>query len=595
MIFRCPHCESENEIRDSLIPEYGCWCGCKICKKAIMLSTKGVVTQSDTPQKVDSQQSINNLKLEAPQDANDIGSAKYIGKLRARKSSSYVTDLANTKYEVVGFDQNKLRDTDYIPKIVNVRVMPKGASGYNNTSNYFVFDQNLYFNTNDINKKTMISFCEVIKEKRIKSAGLAENTIMKSEYFEQDNASDITEISQFANIQEMTGLEFENLVQKLLIAMGFDVDITKQSGDGGIDLVAYNNQPLLEGKYIIQCKRWSATVGEPPIRDLYGVVTHSSANKGVLITNSSFTKSAIEFSLNKPIELIDGNKLNQLLYKYKLINTDVNTHVLTSNFDEDDELKEKLNILSGLIKSDNNISLIIRLVQLQIHSIWYGTLSKLSKLNMIIEAENNINTIIAICNKYKDLRYYFIKHISYSQLGYIKTIQGDLAKAITLYINATHFQKYLPAHDDDICCYKKETYSSCKSFVIRNLLNVLSLSRFLVSSNMYSKILSEHKKLLSDFVEYEYEMPVRAINPYYNFLKSDWKSRTFYILNYDAESLDPAQIVSDSAYGDSYNCNYSCHLMDLAHLFEKFNYDDKLFSITEDQKKYQRKAVDLIY
>ena len=36
--------------------------------------------------------------------------------------------------------------------------------------------------------------------------------------------------------------------------MGFYVETTKASGDGGIDLIVYNNQSILSGKYIIQCK-----------------------------------------------------------------------------------------------------------------------------------------------------------------------------------------------------------------------------------------------------------------------------------------------------------------------------------------------------
>lgn len=31
---------------------------------------------------------------------------------------------------------------------------------------------------------------------------------------------------------------------------GFSIETTKASGDGGIDLVAHNNQPVLSGKYI---------------------------------------------------------------------------------------------------------------------------------------------------------------------------------------------------------------------------------------------------------------------------------------------------------------------------------------------------------
>lgn len=120
------------------------------------------------------------------------------------------------------------------------------------------------------------------------------------------------------NINQLSGIEFEKVCQKLVEKMGFDTEITKASGDGGIDLIAYNHQPLLSGKYIIQCKRYSGSVGEPIIRDLYGVVTSERANKGILMTTGYFTKSAISFAEGKPIELIDGEKMQYLLCEYGL-------------------------------------------------------------------------------------------------------------------------------------------------------------------------------------------------------------------------------------------------------------------------------------
>lgn len=114
----------------------------------------------------------------------------------------------------------------------------------------------------------------------------------------------------------ISGIEFEKICQVLVEKMGFTAEITKASGDGGIDIIAYNHQPLLSGKYIIQCKRYSGSVGEPIIRDLYGVVTSERANKGILMTTGSFTKQAIAFAEGKPIELINGDMLHDLILKY---------------------------------------------------------------------------------------------------------------------------------------------------------------------------------------------------------------------------------------------------------------------------------------
>jgi restriction system protein len=121
----------------------------------------------------------------------------------------------------------------------------------------------------------------------------------------------------------LKGWEFENLIDKLVRAMGFHTEDRKRGPDGGIDILALKDEPLLQGKYVIQCKRHSNPVGVEVIRDLYGVVHSTNANKGILITNSTFTDAAIEFSIDKQLELIDGAKLHSLLDEYELLESSI--------------------------------------------------------------------------------------------------------------------------------------------------------------------------------------------------------------------------------------------------------------------------------
>jgi restriction system protein len=97
--------------------------------------------------------------------------------------------------------------------------------------------------------------------------------------------------------------------------MGYQTELTKYTGDGGIDIFARSSQPIVGGKIIVQCKRYApqVTVGEPVLRDLYGLVISSGANKGLVVTTSSFTPAAVQFALGKPLELIDGDLLTSLM------------------------------------------------------------------------------------------------------------------------------------------------------------------------------------------------------------------------------------------------------------------------------------------
>ena len=63
------------------------------------------------------------------------------------------------------------------------------------------------------------------------------------------------------------------------------------------------------GKVVIQAKRYSHTVGVSAVRDLFGTMNHEGANKGILVTTSSYGPDAYDFIKGKPIELIDGGGL----------------------------------------------------------------------------------------------------------------------------------------------------------------------------------------------------------------------------------------------------------------------------------------------
>ncbi|TMB94458.1 MAG: restriction endonuclease [Chloroflexi bacterium] len=113
--------------------------------------------------------------------------------------------------------------------------------------------------------------------------------------------------------KDRSGLSFESKCLKIMHDMGLRAELTRTTADGGIDIVAFNEQPIMRGKYIIQCKDWTNPVGEPVLRDLLGVVHAEDAVKGVLITSGTFTAAARRFAEGKRLELIDGREFGALM------------------------------------------------------------------------------------------------------------------------------------------------------------------------------------------------------------------------------------------------------------------------------------------
>ncbi|MEU4235659.1 restriction endonuclease [Nonomuraea sp. NPDC026600] len=119
-----------------------------------------------------------------------------------------------------------------------------------------------------------------------------------------------------SDLLEMDPLQFEVLVAELFAAMGFQTETTVRSGDGGVDVVATDPDPIRGGRIIIQAKRYSATIQPSVVRDLYGTLVHEGASKGILITTSGFGPGSREFAENKPLTLIDGVELGRLLARH---------------------------------------------------------------------------------------------------------------------------------------------------------------------------------------------------------------------------------------------------------------------------------------
>ena len=113
----------------------------------------------------------------------------------------------------------------------------------------------------------------------------------------------------------LTPGEFEKLVANLFKANGHQAQVLGGSADHGVDVVVLSNE---NEKWIIQCKRYNGSVGEPVVRDLYGAMGHEGAQRAYLVTTGSFTTQAKEWAVGKPIVLYDGLTLVRLIKSTKL-------------------------------------------------------------------------------------------------------------------------------------------------------------------------------------------------------------------------------------------------------------------------------------
>jgi restriction system protein len=129
---------------------------------------------------------------------------------------------------------------------------------------------------------------------------------------------------------------FERLSQRLLREAGFtQVVVTGQSGDGGIDgFGTLQINPLVSFKVLFQCKRYSKSVSPSHVRDFRGAMS-GRADKGIIVTTGTFTAEARREASRDgapPIELIDGEKLLDMLEKLELGLKPVTTYEVEDAF-----------------------------------------------------------------------------------------------------------------------------------------------------------------------------------------------------------------------------------------------------------------------
>lgn len=119
---------------------------------------------------------------------------------------------------------------------------------------------------------------------------------------------------------------FERLVVELLIKMGYGGSRKNagkaigKTGDGGIDGIIHEDRLGLDTIYI-QAKRWSdSTISSSEIHKFVGALAGKKAKKGIFITTSKFSNSAIEYasSLENRVILIDGDQLSEYMIDFNV-------------------------------------------------------------------------------------------------------------------------------------------------------------------------------------------------------------------------------------------------------------------------------------
>ena len=105
--------------------------------------------------------------------------------------------------------------------------------------------------------------------------------------------------------------QFEQLVGEAFRRRGYAVEETGLGGpDGGIDLILRKDGR----RTLVQCKQWKRQqVGVSVVREMAGLLAHHQAQAVKIVCIGSYTSNAEAIAQGKPIELISGELLLEMI------------------------------------------------------------------------------------------------------------------------------------------------------------------------------------------------------------------------------------------------------------------------------------------
>jgi len=112
------------------------------------------------------------------------------------------------------------------------------------------------------------------------------------------------------DIDEMPGIQFEELVATAFEKLGYHVESTPKSGDFGSDLIVTTERG---SRISVQCKRFKNKVNLKAVQEVVGSIAHYQCDFGLVITNNSFLNSAVKLAESSDVELWDKDRLIDFL------------------------------------------------------------------------------------------------------------------------------------------------------------------------------------------------------------------------------------------------------------------------------------------
>lgn len=198
------------------------------------------------------------------------------------RESAQVVSKVFKNYDLLYFPQNEIEEDDIEEKEANTKIVNE------------IFNPDSEEFTN--NKESTIITLSPVNEQVLKY--LSENP---------------------QALYQLTGTDFEMVMLEIYSKLGYNVEHTQKTRDGGKDIILRKPEILGDFIYYVECKKYAAKrhVGVGIVRNLVGTINTDRVNGGILATASYFTRDARKFILENnygyQIQMHDYDIIRRLL------------------------------------------------------------------------------------------------------------------------------------------------------------------------------------------------------------------------------------------------------------------------------------------
>jgi predicted RecB family endonuclease len=115
-------------------------------------------------------------------------------------------------------------------------------------------------------------------------------------------------MKKLSSISEYDGISFEKAIHDLFELRGYKCQLTKKSGDYGVDVIATKNGESIG----IQVKHYNNPVGVKAVQEVASGARFYRTSRAMVITNSTYTNNAVTLASSLNVTLIDWPELAKI-------------------------------------------------------------------------------------------------------------------------------------------------------------------------------------------------------------------------------------------------------------------------------------------